>query len=142
MARIARAVLVATVALAAASLSVVAPAAALVGTLDPSPPSSPVKLIFIHHSTGEAWLGNGLGVGLRDANYFVSDTNYGWGPDAIGDSTDIGHWWTWFRGPSSPTYLTDLYAESGTHSGYSRLPPTPAAPTRSSCSRVASRTRS
>ena len=71
---------------------------------NPNPPPSPVKLIFIHHSTGQAWLDDGhggLGLALRDNNYFVSDTNYGWGPDGIGDQTDIGHWWTWFRGPGS-----------------------------------------
>ncbi|MBN2026892.1 MAG: IPT/TIG domain-containing protein [Actinobacteria bacterium] len=91
---------------------------------DPTPPASPVKLIFIHHSCGSNWLSDsngGLGVALRDANYFVSDTNYGWGPDDIGSSTDIGDWWSWFRGPSSATYTTALYAESGQNSSYSRL---------------------
>ena len=91
---------------------------------NPSPPASPVKLIFIHHSSGENWLedsNGGLGTALRDNNYFVSDTNYGWGPDGIGSSTDIGNWWEWFRGPSSSTYLAALYAESGQNSPYSRL---------------------
>ncbi|MBM4240545.1 MAG: hypothetical protein FJ150_02565 [Euryarchaeota archaeon] len=88
------------------------------------PPSNPVKLIFIHHSCGENWLADengGLGIALRDNNYFVSDTNYGWGPDSIGDRTDIGNWWTWFRGPNSSNYLQALYAESGQNSAYSRL---------------------
>lgn len=92
--------------------------------LNTNPPSEPVNLIFIHHSTGENWLAddNGrLGIALRNNNYFVSDTNYGWGPDGIGDYTDIGHWWRWFRGPSSPTYLRALYREKGMHSSYSRL---------------------
>ena len=91
---------------------------------DPSPPSETVKLIFIHHSCGENWLndGNGgLGLALMVNNYFVSDTNYGWGPDGIGDYTDIGHWWAWFRGPNSSTYTAALYAESAQHSSYSRL---------------------
>jgi len=92
----------------------------------------PVKLIFIHHSTGEAWLSDGhggLGKALRDSNYFVSDTNYGWGPDSVGDTTDLGHWWTWFRSPSAPAYLSALYAESGQHSGgYSRLATDPGGP--------------
>jgi len=91
---------------------------------DPTPPASPVKLIFIHHSCGTNWLqdsNGGLGVALRDNNYFVSDTNYGWGPDDIGSSTDIGDWWSWFRGPSSATYTAALYAESGQNSSYSRL---------------------
>ncbi|MEJ5197322.1 MAG: hypothetical protein WHX53_00220 [Anaerolineae bacterium] len=91
---------------------------------NPAPPGTPIKLIFIHHSTGEGWLadeGGGLGIALRDNHYFVSDTNYGWGPDAIGDTTDIGHWWTWFAGPNRDVYTAALYAESGQHSAYSRL---------------------
>ena len=93
-----------------------------------APPAQPVRLIFIHHSTGQNWLddGNGqLAIALRDNNYFVSDTNYGWGPDAIGNSTDIGNWWTWFRGSSSTTYLSALYAESGRTFSFSRLSTTP-----------------
>ena len=88
-----------------------------------APPTEAVKLIFIHHSTGQNWLadGNGgLGQELGENNYFVSDTNYGWGPDAIGDRTDIGNWWEWFRGPESGSYLSALYNESGQHSSYSR----------------------
>jgi len=91
---------------------------------DPNPPASTVKLIFIHHSTGEGWLGdaNGrLGIALRDNNYFVSDTNYGWGPNNIGDRTDIGNWYEWFAGSSRNTYMNALYAESGQHCDYSRL---------------------
>ena len=90
---------------------------------DTAPPVEGVKLIFIHHSTGQNWLadGNGgLGIELGENNYFVSDTNYGWGPDAIGDRTDIGNWWEWFRGPESSTYLSVLYNESGQHSSYTR----------------------
>jgi|GEM_PF-1971997 len=95
---------------------------------NPNPPAAPVRLIFIHHSTGENWLAdaNGrLGISLRNNNYFVSDTNYGWGPDSIGDTTDIGHWWNWFRGPNSTTYLPALYSEGGKHSAYSRLSSAP-----------------
>lgn len=100
---------------------------------DPNPPTQTVKLIFIHHSTGENWLadGNGgLGQGLRDNNYFVSDTNYGWGPDAIGDTTDIGHWWNWFRGDQRDIYMQALFTEFGQNSTYSRLAadPDPARP--------------
>ena len=96
-----------------------------------NPPASPVRLIFIHHSTGENWLSddNGkLGIALRDNNYFVSDTNYGWGPDdldvgseKIGDHTDIGNWYNWFRGSHSSTYLSALWVESGQNCSYSRL---------------------
>jgi len=89
-----------------------------------APPTDTVRLLFIHHSTGENWLNdeNGqLGLALRGNNYFVSDTNYGWGPNAIGDSTDIGHWWLWFRGPDSATILDAVYGESGQNCSYSRL---------------------
>ncbi len=92
--------------------------------LNPNPPSAPVKLIFIHHSTGEDWLADGyggLGLELRNNNYFVSDTNYGWGPNSIGDNTDIGDWYTWFRGNDSATFTEALYDESFKHSTYSRL---------------------
>ena len=91
---------------------------------NPAAPGSPVKLIFIHHSCGQNWLADhsgGLGIALRDNNYFVSDTNYGWGPENIGDNTDIGHWWTWFQGPDSGDYLAPLYSESETHCSYSRM---------------------
>lgn len=89
-----------------------------------SPPVNPVRLIFIHHSVGEAWLSDndgGLGIALRDSNYYVSDTNYDWGPDGIGTSTDIGDWWLWFRGPDSATYLDALYREEDQNCEYSRM---------------------
>ncbi|MCL4807533.1 MAG: PKD domain-containing protein [Thermoanaerobaculia bacterium] len=107
--------------------------------IDTSPPASPVKLVFVHHSTGENWLadgGGGLGLALRDARWFVSDTNYGWGPEdpdagaPIGDLTDLGHWWTWFAGPRRDTYLSALLAESGQHSEYARLSSDPGGPNR------------
>jgi len=95
---------------------------------DPSPPDGTVKLIFIHHSCGENWLADehgGLGRALGENNYFVSDTNYGWGPDGIGDRTDITDWPTWFTGPDSGRYLAALYAESGQNSWYTRTRPNP-----------------
>jgi hypothetical protein len=100
---------------------------------NPTPPEQPVKLIFIHHSTGGNWLadpaGNGLGGDLGRAlmenNYYASATNYGWGPRNIGNSTDIGHWWDWFSGPRSSTYLKALYKERkqnfGDYGSWSRL---------------------
>jgi PKD repeat protein len=103
---------------------------AIGGALNPDPPSETVRLVFIHHSTGENWLvdeNGGLGIALRDARYFVSDTNYGWGPadtdvgyDTIGDHTDIGHWYNWFSGPHRNGYMTALYAHGDTWCGYSR----------------------
>jgi len=90
------------------------------------PPENATKLIFVHHSTGANWLldaNGGLGTSLKNNNYFVSDTNYDWGPSEIGDHTDIGDWWTWFRSPDSPAILADLYNESGQHTEpvYQRL---------------------
>ncbi len=76
-----------------------------------NPPASPVRLIFIHHSTGENWLNDengGLARALQENNYFPSDTNYGWGPDAIGDRTDIPNWVDWFSSPI-PAVICKLY---------------------------------
>jgi len=89
----------------------------------PNPPDEPVKLIFIHHSTGENWLTDGygdLGRTLAANNYFVSDTNYGWGPDAIGDRTDLPNWSEWFRSEKTPVYMNALYNENGQHASYTR----------------------
>ncbi len=100
------------------------------GAFNPDPPDHPVKLIFIHHSSGENWLSDGsggLGIALRDNNYFVSDTNYGWGPydsnlgDVIGSYTDIGHWWNWFLSPNRDAVMEAVFAESEQHAEYSRL---------------------
>ena len=93
-------------------------------TDNPNPPGQPVKLIFIHHSTGENWLTDGygdLGRTLGENNYFVSDTNYGWGPDGIGDNTDIPNWMEWFRSAETPTYMNALFNESGQNSYYPRM---------------------
>lgn len=82
------------------------------------------KLVFIHHSTGENWLSDSdgeLGKALADKGYYVSDTNYGWGLNGIGDTTDIGHWWLWFRDSQSTSILSELYKESEQHSQYTRL---------------------
>lgn len=92
---------------------------------DTTPPETPVKLIFIHHSTGGNWLadpssnelGGGLGRALMENNYSVSATNYGWGPDSIGDATDIPNWLDWFRSDQSPVYLNALYNENGQNFG-------------------------
>ncbi len=88
-----------------------------------NPPDHIVKLIFIHHSTGENWLRDnygGLGRALSQNNYFVSDTNYGWGPDAIGDRTDIPDWVEWFASEGTPGYMDALFNESGQNADYTR----------------------
>ena len=90
---------------------------------NPNPPDQPVKLIFIHHSCGENWLTDGygnLGRELGRNNYFVSDTNYGWGPDYIGDRTDIPNWMEWFRSNQTPTIMAALLRENGQNSSYTR----------------------
>ena len=89
----------------------------------PTAPAKVVKLIFIHHSTGENWLADWSGKladKLQDNNYFVSDTNYGWGPDKIGDSTDTGHWWKWFSSPESNNIFKEIYMHSKIMSPYGR----------------------
>ncbi len=132
----AAAVLAASLLLALADLLAAGTAGAAVNTL---PPAHPVKLVFVHHSTGEAWLSDshgGLGLALRANDYFVGDTNYGWGDGAlpasrgepIGSTTDLGDWWTWFRGPDSAAYQTALSAWSGQMCGYSRLATDPGGP--------------
>jgi len=93
------------------------------GGLDPSSPDEPVRLIFIHHSTGENWLRDGygnLGRTLGESNYFVSDTNYGWGPYGIGDSTDIVNWPQWFGPERDDQVLAALFGESAQNSEYTR----------------------
>lgn len=92
-------------------------------TGDSSPPSRVVKLIFIHHSTGENWLSDGfgnLGASLGQNNYFVSDTNYGWGPNSIGDRTDIPDWQEWFKSGSTTETMEALFQESEQSAGYTR----------------------
>jgi hypothetical protein len=88
------------------------------------------KLVFVHHSSGENWLSDEhgrLGLALMDWGYFVSDTNYDWGPEAsdlggpIGSYTDTGHWWTWTQGPDSEAILDALMSESEQHATYTRL---------------------
>lgn len=88
--------------------------------INPNPPKNTVRLVFIHHSTGEGWLhqdAGGLITELNKNNYYVRDTNYDWGPfdedvndgSNVGSHTDIGHWYVWFLGPHRNTYLNALY---------------------------------
>jgi hypothetical protein len=92
-------------------------------SINTEPPDEVVKLVFIHHSTGENWLTDGygdLGRSLGENNYFVSDTNYGWGPEAIGDRTDIPNWTEWFASENTTTYMEALFNETEQHSSYTR----------------------
>jgi hypothetical protein len=96
--------------------------------LDSSAPKKPVKVVFVHHSCGENWLADdhgGLGRALGKNNYFVSDTNYGWGPDGIGDRTDITNWPEWFTGANRNKYMKALYKEDEQRSAYARPLPDP-----------------
>src|SRR3989339_154107 len=81
---------------------------------DPTQPANPVRLVFIHHSTGGNWLADswgGLGRALMQNNYYASDVCYYWGRNDIGSRTDLGNWWEWFRDPENSTgYLEDHYA--------------------------------
>ncbi len=95
----------------------------------PTTSGQAVRLIFIHHSSGENWLNDengGLGLALMKNNYFVSDTNYGWGPDGIGDRTDIGNYWEWFAGPNQEQIMQAVFSESNQNSSYTRLETAPA----------------
>ncbi len=104
---------------------------------DATPPATTVKLVFIHHSTGGNWLADetpdhpsgGLGMALMNNNYYVSATNYGWGPFGVGDRTDIINWPEWFTGEQSDTILDALYSETGRNFGgfgeWGRLPTDP-----------------
>jgi len=90
---------------------------------NPNPPTSPVKLVFIHHSVGDDWLSTGignLGDQLGANSYYVSDTYYEWGPEKIGSYTDIGDWWSWFRGPSSAAYTQAVYNTTNRNADYTR----------------------
>ncbi len=101
--------------------------------LNPNPPSKVVRLVFIHHSTGEDWLcKGGLIQMLNQNNYYVTDTTYGWGPDdldvrseKIGDHTDIGYWYNWFLGPHRNIYLHALYTNTHTPESCSNSIPDP-----------------
>lgn len=81
------------------------------------PPSSTVKLIFIHHSCGGNWLSDGdgnLGSVLNNNNYYVSESDYGWDAqpnDNLGDHTDTQDWPSWFNDVKMPyVYNSDYHS--------------------------------
>lgn len=92
------------------------------GAVDATPPATPQKLVFIHHSTGGHWLADpndylygGLGKALMENNYYVSATNYCWDGvpnDDIGNRTDIVNWPEWFTGGNRDAITTALYNEN------------------------------
>ena len=90
-----------------------------------APPTTTVKLVFIHHSTGGYWLADvgendlagGLGRALSNTNYFVSATNYGWGPNGVGDRTDIPNWPEWFTGVDRGAIMQAVYDEGDQNIG-------------------------
>jgi hypothetical protein len=91
--------------------------------LNANSPAVTVRLAFIHHSVGQNWLTDDHGNLLRELNannYYVTDTNYGWGPvfqeeadsGTIGDHTDTGNWYNWFLGDQRDLYLEALYTNN------------------------------
>jgi hypothetical protein len=99
------------VALACCMFGVLYAQGLLAGTLNQSAPATTTRLVFIHHSTGQNWLNDALRSALNSSNYFVVETDYGWGPNSIGDYTDIGHWYNWFNGTNSAAYTAALYSD-------------------------------
>lgn len=81
----------------------------LTGTdkLNTSDPLQTVKICFIHHSTGSAWINKsgGLGTALNAHNFYVTECDYGWDAepdDDLGDHTDTGNWSMWFNNTKMP----------------------------------------
>ena len=84
--------------------------------VDTSPPADPVKLCFIHHSTGSAWISSGsggLGAELNTNNYYTTESDYGWDAepgDNLGDHTDTEDWPDWFNDTKMPcVYMNDSH---------------------------------
>jgi len=84
--------------------------------IDVTPPSSTVRLIFIHHSCGQNWLADGDGnlrAELNANRYYVSESNYGWDAepdDNLGDSTNTENWPEWFNNTKMPYVYASTYA--------------------------------
>lgn len=80
----------------------------LMSGIDSTAPSSTVRLVFIHHSTGSAWIATGygnLGATLNANNYYVTECDYGWDAqtnDNLGDTTDTVYWPLWFNDTKMP----------------------------------------
>jgi hypothetical protein len=80
----------------------------LLTDVDSSAPAETVKICFIHHSTGSAWIRDsdgGLGTALNANNYYVTESDYGWDAevdDNLGNRTDTVHWPEWFTDAKMP----------------------------------------
>ncbi len=97
---------------------------------DTTSPQSAEKYIFIHHSTGSAWISSssgGLGTELNSNNYYVTESDYGWTVSAvpaecsslgtdIGNHTDTPDWPCWFNA----TVMPDVYANDS-HYDYTNV---------------------
>ncbi|OPX19408.1 MAG: hypothetical protein BZ151_09400, partial [Desulfobacca sp. 4484_104] len=56
---------------------------------------------------------------LFERNFvFIADGGGYRGLTGMGELTDIGYRWDWFRGPSSNSYMRELYDESRQAGGY------------------------
>lgn len=93
--------------------------------IDVTPPSSTVRLIFIHHSCGQNWLADGDGnlrAELNANRYYVSESNYGWDAepdDNLGDSTNTENWSMWFNNTKMPYVYASTYASDSNSSSIS-----------------------
>jgi hypothetical protein len=98
--------------------------------LDPAArPTEPVPLVIIGHPTSDTWLADGFGnlaARLGENNYFVSQTNPGWGPAGVGGRTDILNWPEWFSGPDSKQIYEELLHLRDPRPSYVRTLPEPA----------------
>lgn len=80
----------------------------LMADVDARAPAATVKICFIHHSTGSAWISasnGGLGTTLNANNYHVTECDYGWDAepgDNLGDRTDTVDWPEWFTDAKMP----------------------------------------
>jgi hypothetical protein len=80
--------------------------------LNTAAPTQTVRMVFIHHSTGSAWISSGgLGTALNNNKYYTTECDYGWDAetnDNLGDRTDTGNWPEWF----TDTKMPYVYANS------------------------------
>ncbi|MFP4466265.1 MAG: hypothetical protein ACLFP1_04365 [Candidatus Goldiibacteriota bacterium] len=101
------------------------------GDADTTAPSTTVRLMWIHHSTGSDWVSSshgGLGTALNNNNYYVTEADYGWTVSNVeaGCSSDLGNytdtfdWPCWFNETSMP----EVYANSS-HYDYTNVIPDP-----------------